>query len=83
MKKARRFSGVAKIADKNERNRRRNARKGHPIRGGDATPTKDGGAKIKSIEGMTRRCSEEVWDRICAEFNEMEDKFFQKKRRHG
>jgi hypothetical protein len=50
MKKACKFIGVAKIADKNERNSRRNARKGHPIGGGDVPPTKKGRAKIKFIQ---------------------------------
>lgn len=83
MQKPCKYASVAKSVDKSVRNGAVMPDRGHPIRGGDATPNKEGGAKIKSIEGMTRRCSEEVWDRICAEFNEMEDKFFQKKRRHG
>jgi len=47
MKKTCKFSGVAKIADKNERNRRRNARKGHPIRGGGMHPYQKGPGKNK------------------------------------
>jgi len=81
MKKPSKYASVAKCVGKITRSHVVDVRQGHPTRGGDAPTIKEGRAKIKSIED--KRCSEEVWNRICAEFNEMEDQLFQKKRRHG
>ena len=51
--------------------------------GGGECPTHNrAGLKIKSIEETAKGSSEdEAWNRICREFNEMEERLFGKKRR--
>ena len=74
-KKLGKITGVAKCAAKTVN--------GTPPWGGGEHPTYNrAGLKIKSIEGTTEESSkDEVWNRICREFNEMEEKLFRKKRR--